>query len=109
MRTWLRLTSLFGPPDDTAESGNIICDSIGLILRADAEDMVRGPIPEQLAMLLRRIAKAEHEPSGESRRRVTVSNTAGLIVQISSSVPRGHLQPSPQLATQLPTVSDPLA
>ena len=61
MRTWLRLTSQFGPPDDKAESGNIICDSIGLILRADAEDIVRGPVPEQLAKLLCQIAKAERE------------------------------------------------
>ena len=65
MRTWLRLTYLFGPPDDKAESGNIICASIGLILRADADDLVHGPLPEQLAKLLRKIARAERELAAE--------------------------------------------
>jgi hypothetical protein len=87
MRTWLRLTSLFGPPDDTAESSNIICASIGLILQADAEDMVLGPMPEQLAKLLRQISKAEREQRAVSRYGVTASNAVGLIVEVT--VPYG--------------------
>jgi hypothetical protein len=75
MRTWLRLTSLFGPPDDKAESGNLICASIGSILRADAEDIVRGPMPEQLAKLLRQIAAAPLEQVAASRSRVAISNS----------------------------------
>jgi hypothetical protein len=80
MRTWLRLTSLFGPPDDKAESGNLICAAIGSILRADAEDIVRGPMPEQLAKLLRQIAATELEQLAVSRYRVKVSDAVGLIV-----------------------------
>jgi hypothetical protein len=83
MRTWLRLTSLFGPPDNLAESGNIVCASIGSILRADAEDMVRGPVPEQLAKLLRQIAATELEQLAVSRHRVTVSDAVGLIVEVA--------------------------
>ena len=82
MRTWLRLTSLFGPPDDLAESGNIVCASIGSILRADAEDIVRGPLPEQLAKLLRQIAATEQ--LAVSRHRVTVSDAVGLIVEVAA-------------------------
>ena len=78
MRTWLRLTSLFGPPDDIAESGNIISASIGAILRADAEDIVHGPLPEQLDKLLRQIAATERELLAVSRRRVMVSDAVGL-------------------------------
>ncbi len=84
MRTWLRLTSLFGPHHDLAESGNIVCASIGSILRADAEDMVRGPVPEQLAVLLRQIAAAELEQLAVSRHRVTVSDAVGLIVEVAA-------------------------
>ena len=88
MRTWLRLTCLFGPPDDTAECGNIVCASIGSILRADADDLVRGPLPEQLAKLLRQIAKAERVSSAESRRGVTVSDAAGLILKSPKAFPQ---------------------
>ena len=96
MRTWLRLTCLFGPPDDKAECGNIICASIGLILRADADDLVHGPLPNQLTKLLRKIAKAERELAAESPRRVTVSDTAGLIVK----PPMPSLQPISELPVQ---------
>jgi hypothetical protein len=77
MRTWLRLTSLFGPPDDKAESGNIISASIGLILRADADDLVHAPMPRQFAKLLRQIAEAERE--AESCFGATVSDSISLI------------------------------
>src|SRR5262245_50939607 len=93
MRTWLRLTSLFGPPEDMAESGNIICASIGSILRADAEDMVRGPMPEQLARVLRHIAKAEREQWAVSR----VSASVALIVE--ATAPYG---PPPDPCVSLP-------
>ena len=67
MRIWLRLTGLFGAPDD-AKSGHIVCTSIGSILRADADDLVHGPLPEQLASLLRQIAQQEYELSTQSQR-----------------------------------------
>jgi hypothetical protein len=98
MRTWLRLTCLFGPPDDKAECGNIVCASIGLILRADADDLVHGPVPEQLANLLRKIAKAERELAAESHGGVTVCDTAGLIVNPP--------MPSPQRSSELPVQSE---
>src|SRR6476469_7860721 len=101
MRTWLRLTYLFGPPDDKAESGNIICVSIGLILRADADDLVHGPLPEQLAKLLRKIAKAERELAAVSHRGVTVCDTAVLIVNPPMT--------SPQPISELPVRSEPTA
>jgi hypothetical protein len=101
MRTWLRLTYLFGPPDDKAESGNIICASIGLILRADADDLVRGPLPEQLAKLLRKIARAERELAAKSHRGVIISDTAGLIVKPP--------MPSPQRISELHVQSEPAA
>ena len=101
MRTWLRLTCLFGPPDDKAECGNIICASIGLILRADADDLVHGPVPEQLAKLLRKIARAERELAAESQHRVTVPDTAGLIVKPPMA--------SPQPISELPVLSEPTA
>ena len=82
MRTWLRLTSLFGPPDDTAECGNIVCASIGSILRADAEDIVRAPMPEQFAKLLRQIAAAECEQLAVSRR--GVSDAVDVIVEVAA-------------------------
>jgi hypothetical protein len=84
MRTWLRLTSRFGPPDDMAESGNIICASIGSILRADAEDIVGGPMPGQLIKLLRQIAATELEQLAVSRCGVTVSDSDGLIVEVAA-------------------------
>jgi hypothetical protein len=67
MRVWLRLTGLFGVPDE-AKSTNIACTSIGFILRADADDLVHGPLPEQLTRLLRQIAQREYELSTESQR-----------------------------------------
>jgi hypothetical protein len=92
MRTWLRLTSLFGPPDDMAESGNIICASIGSILRADGEDIVRGSMPGQLTKLLRQIAATELEQLAVSRCGVTVSDAVGLIVDVAApfGVPPDH-------------------
>ena len=90
MRTWLRLTWLFGPPDDQAESNNIICDSIGLILRADADDLVRECIPEPFARLLSQIAKTECELLTGG---MTASDTAGLLVDIAISIPAPHLGP----------------
>jgi len=84
MRTWLRLTCLFGPPDDKAETDDIICASIGSILRADADDLVHAPLPEQLAELLRQIAKAEREQWAVSRCGMTVSDTVGLIVEVAA-------------------------
>jgi hypothetical protein len=88
MRTWLRLTCLFSPPDDTAECGNIVCASIGAILCADADDLVRGPLPRQLGNLLRQIAKAERGSSAESRRGVRVSDAAGLILKSPMAFPQ---------------------
>jgi hypothetical protein len=73
MRIWLRLTGLFGAPDDT-KSGHIVCTSIGSILRADADDLVHGPLPEQLTSLLRQIAHHEYELSGESQSEIARSD-----------------------------------
>jgi len=105
MRTWLRLTSLFGPPDPTAESSNIICDSIGLILRADAGDMVHGPMPGHLSNLLSQIAEAERELSTVSCRGVNVSDTTGPIAEISHRIPALHLGPSSPIIISAPLLT----
>ena len=73
MRIWLRLTGLFGLPDE-AKSGNIVCTSIGSILRADADDLVHGSLPEQLTSLLRQIAQQEYELSTKSQREIAGSD-----------------------------------
>jgi hypothetical protein len=89
MRMWLRLTSLFGPPDDYAARDNIVCASIGAILRADALELVHAPMPAHFANLLRKIAEAERE---QSLREVSVSDTAGLIAAVSGRIPTAPLQ-----------------
>jgi len=75
MRTWLRLTCLFGAPDNYAAGGDIVCESIGAILRADADDLVLAPMPLQFAKLLHQIAQTERELAAESRFGATVSDT----------------------------------
>jgi hypothetical protein len=80
MRTWLRLTSLFGPPDDTAESSNIICASIGLILQAMRRTWFSAHAGAA-CQVLRQISKAEREQRAVSRYGVTASNAVGLIVE----------------------------
>ena len=87
-RVWLRLTSLFGLPDDSAEVDGTICAAIGPILRADSDDLVRAPLPAQLSLLLRQIAKGEDKlsaaPSNGSARYVP-----NLVVEIADQC-NGH-------------------
>jgi hypothetical protein len=61
-RMWLRLTSLFGLPEeggapDDITPDAIICVSIGVILRADAHPLLDEPLPPQLAALLNQLAE----------------------------------------------------
>ena len=84
MRTWLRLTSLFGPPDDYAARDNIVCASIGAILRADALELVHAPMPAHF-----KIAEAERE---QSLREVNFADTTGLIAAVSGRIPTAPLQ-----------------
>jgi hypothetical protein len=96
MRIWLRLTGLFGVPDE-AKSGNIVCTSIGSILRADADDLVHGPLPEQLTRLFRQIAQQEYELSTESQREMAGSDR--LTASRENVGAAGHV-PMPSVAAQ---------
>ena len=80
---WLRLTGLFGLPDDAAEVDGTICAAIGPILRADSDDLVRAPLPEQLSLLLRQIAKGEDKLSAAPSRGSARSNVPNLVVEIA--------------------------
>ena len=80
---WLRLTGLFGLPDDAAEVDRTICAAIGPILRADSDDLVRAPLPEQLSLLLRQIAKGERKLSTAPSRGSARSDVPNLIVEIA--------------------------
>jgi hypothetical protein len=56
---WLRLTGLFGPPDELVEIDHIICASIGPILRAQHDHLLSAPLPHQLTRLLDDLAVRE--------------------------------------------------
>ena len=77
---WLRLTGLFGLSDDAPEIDNIICAAIGPILRADANELVQEPLPEQFAMLLGQVAQQERELSVRSMRGPDIPS---LVVEIA--------------------------
>ena len=51
MRVWLRLTCLFGLPDDE-HPDDLIAASLGPILRAAERDLVEAPLPLHFQRLL---------------------------------------------------------
>ena len=67
---WLRLTHLFGLPDKTCRIDDIICASIGPILRADAKELVRETLPPQFLKLLRKLERRDQKSSDPLRARI---------------------------------------
>src|SRR6185369_1241558 len=80
---WLRLTGRFGLPDDAPETDDIISAAIGPILRADGNDLVRAPLPNQFSTLLGQLAQRERELSVASRRGSACSGVPSLVVEVA--------------------------
>jgi hypothetical protein len=59
MAVWLRLTWLFGLPDDVEQTGNLTMDALGPLLRAATTHIVDAPLPPQLSHLLTRLQRRE--------------------------------------------------
>jgi hypothetical protein len=55
---WLRLTCLFGLPDDE-DPDNLMAAALGPILRAALEDIVETPLPSQISALLDEIKRRQ--------------------------------------------------
>jgi hypothetical protein len=79
---WLRLTHLFGLPDKTCRIDDIICASIGPILRADAKELVRETLPPQFLKLLRKLERRDQKSSDPLRARI-VPAAAVLSIDIA--------------------------
>ena len=79
---WLRLTHLFGLPDKTCRIDDIICASIGPILRADAKELVRETLPPQFLKLLRKLERRDRKSSDAMRVRI-VPAAAMLSIDIA--------------------------
>jgi hypothetical protein len=79
---WLRLTHLFGLPDKTCRIDDIICASIGPILRADAKELVRETLPPQFLKLLRKLEQRDRKSSDAVRVRI-VPAAAMLSIDIA--------------------------
>lgn len=76
MPIWLRLTHLFGLPDEGKDAGHSIAAALGPILRADADDLVAEPLPAEFVSLLCRLkqreqrARARHNTGAPQPRRL---------------------------------------
>ena len=58
MRVWLRLTSLFGLPDDQPPE-NLMAAALGPIIRAAGRDLVEAPLPLQFQRFLEELRRGE--------------------------------------------------
>jgi hypothetical protein len=79
---WLRLTHLFGLPDKKCRIDDVICASIGPILRADAKELVRETLPPQFLKLLRKLERRDRKSPDPLRVRI-VPAAAMLSIDIA--------------------------
>jgi hypothetical protein len=59
MRLWLRLTHLFGLPENH-HPDNLMQAALGRVLRATCQDVVNASLPEPIARLFQELTQREH-------------------------------------------------
>jgi hypothetical protein len=99
MRLWLRLTHLFGLPENH-HPDNLMQVALGRVLRATCQDVVNASLPEPIAKLFQELAQREHLIQSLERSRSLT--TGGL--QDQRRLPRAATRVGKGLA-QLPSLS----
>jgi hypothetical protein len=89
MRVWLRLTSLFGLPDDEHPE-NLMVAALGPILHAGGKDLAEAPLPPKIQKELDELAR--HEPRQASRTLRDINRHEPMLDPIPNSAPHA---PSP--------------
>ena len=104
MRAWLRLTSLFGLPDEAGQTDHLVIDALGPILRADGQQIVETPLPAQFRELLNQLARRER--NGRRRQQAMMrrrpSRDAGLNTAVMpTSAPNNSSPPVDTIAAAI--------
>src|SRR6476469_9878090 len=84
MRVWLRLTSLFGLPDDQVPE-NLMSAALGPILRAAGRDLAEAPLPPKFQNLLDDLAQPE--PCRASRTHRNINRREPILDPIPNATP----------------------
>jgi hypothetical protein len=84
MRAWLRLTSLFGLPDEAGQIDHLVIDALGPILRADGQQIMEAPLPAQFRELLDQLARGER--NGRRRRQAMLRRRRGRDAGLNTPV-----------------------
>src|SRR6266568_4477865 len=95
MAVWLRLTHLFGLPDDVEQTGNVTMDALGPLLRAATTHIVDAPLPLQLSDLLTRLQRRERTSARRAamdRRRNSATSTEPIALTVTATM---LAQPTP--------------
>jgi len=69
MRVWLRLTSLFGLPDDEHPE-NLMAAALGRILHAAGKDLAEAPLPPKIQKKVDELARLEPRRVSRTRRNI---------------------------------------
>jgi hypothetical protein len=69
MRVWLRLTSLFGLPDDEHPK-NLLVAALGPILHASGKDLAEAPLPPKIQKKLDELARLDSRRVSRTRRNI---------------------------------------
>ena len=69
MRVWLRLTSLFGLPDDEHPE-NLMVAALGRILHAAGKDLAEAPLPPKIQKKLDELARLDSRRVSRTRRNI---------------------------------------
>jgi hypothetical protein len=89
MRVWLRLTSLFGLPDDQVPE-NLMSAALGPILRAAGRDLAEAPLPPKIQNLLDDLAQPE--PCRASRTHRNINRREPILDPIPNGAPHASVQ-----------------
>ena len=84
MRVWLRLTSLFGLPDDQVPE-NLMSAALGPILRAAGKDLAEAPLPPKIQKLLEELAR--DQPRRPSRTHRNINRHEPMLEPIPNGAP----------------------
>jgi hypothetical protein len=84
MRVWLRLTSLFGLPDDE-HSENLMMAALGPILHAAGKELAEAPLPPKIQNLLDDLAQSE--PCRASRTHRNINRREPILDPIPNGAP----------------------
>jgi hypothetical protein len=85
MRVWLRLTWLFGLPDDQPPE-NLMAAALGPILRAAGQDLAEAPLPAKLQKLLDQLAR--DKPPTTPRPHRNINRPELILDPLPNSAPR---------------------